>query len=68
VRTRLTRRLEHLETRLLPVAGEPTVIALDFVDTNGTVVDHKEFTVAAPPPNEHGPRARPWWRRASERR
>ena len=31
----LSRRLEHLETRLLPVAGEPTVITLDFVDTNG---------------------------------
>ena len=31
-----------------------------FVDTNGT--DHKDFTVAAPPPNEYSPRARPWWR------
>jgi hypothetical protein len=45
---------------LLPVASEPAVITLDFVDANGTVVDHKDFTVAAPPPNEHSPRARPW--------
>jgi len=55
----LTRRLEHLETHLLPVADKPTVISLDFVDANGTVVDHKDFTVAALPPNEPGPRARP---------
>ena len=43
--TSLTRRLERLETRLLAVASEPTVITLDFVDANGTVVDHKDFTV-----------------------
>jgi hypothetical protein len=62
VRTSLTQRLEHLEIRLLPVASEPTVITLDFVDTNGTVLDHKDFAVTAPPPNELGPRARPWRR------
>ncbi len=60
MRTSLTRRLEYLETRLLPDAGEPTVITLDFVDAKGTVVDHKDFMVAAPPPNEPGPRARSW--------
>jgi hypothetical protein len=58
----LTRRLEHLETRLLPVAGEPAVITVDFVDANGIVVDHKDFVVAAPPSNEPSPRGRPWWR------
>ena len=58
----LTRRLEHLETRLLLVAGEPMVITVDFVDVNGTVVDHKEFVVAAPPPNEPSPWTRPWRR------
>jgi hypothetical protein len=45
---------------LLPVAGEPSVITLDFVDTNGTVVDHKDFTVAALPPIEPSSRARRW--------
>jgi hypothetical protein len=58
----LARRLEDLETRLLPVVGEPTVISVDFVDAKGTVVDHRDFTVAAPPPNEPSPRARPGWR------
>jgi hypothetical protein len=58
----LTRRLEHLETRLLPIAGEPTVITVDFVDVNGNVVDHKDFTVAVPPPNEPSPWMRPWRR------
>ena len=47
----LTRRLEYLEIRLLPVADKPTVITVDFVDANGNVVDHKDFTVAVPPPN-----------------
>jgi hypothetical protein len=41
----LTRRLEHLEIRMLPVSSEPTVITLDFVDANGRVVGHKDFTV-----------------------
>jgi hypothetical protein len=45
----LTRRLEHLETRLLLVAGEPMVITVDFVDANGTVVGSKDFTVKSPP-------------------
>jgi hypothetical protein len=58
----LARRLEHLETRLFPVVGESTVITVDFVDVNGTVVDHKEFVVAAPPPNEPSPWTRPWRR------
>jgi len=43
----LNRRLEHLETHLLPAAGEPMVITMDFVDTNGTVVNRNDFTVAA---------------------
>jgi hypothetical protein len=51
----LTRRLEHLETHLLPAAGKRTVITVDYVDANGTVVDHKDFTVKAPPPNETQP-------------
>jgi hypothetical protein len=47
----LTRRLEHLETHLVPVVGEPTVITVEFVDAKGAVVDHKDFTVAALPPS-----------------
>jgi hypothetical protein len=56
----LTRRLEHLEAAFLPVAGETKIIRVDFVERDGTVSDHKDFTVAATPPNEPSPWARPW--------
>jgi len=54
----LTRRLEYLEIRLLPVADNPTVITVEFVDANGAVVGHKDFVVAASPPKEPSPRGR----------
>jgi hypothetical protein len=56
----LTRRLEELESRIQPVGGEPMVIAVDFVDADGTVVDHKDFTVHAPAPKVPGQRKQPW--------
>src|SRR5580658_9464814 len=52
----LTRRLEELESRIRPVVGEPMVMAVDFVDADGTVVDHKDFTVHAPAPKRPGQR------------
>lgn len=54
----LARRLEDLEAELLPVTGEPIIMRVDFVERDGTVVEHKEFTVRAPPPTSHGPQAR----------
>ena len=56
----LTLRLEELESRIRPVVGEPMVIAVDFVDADGTVVDHKDFTVHAPAPKVPGQRKQPW--------
>ena len=41
----LTRRLEHLETEFLPVAGETKIIRVDFVERDGKVSDHKDFTI-----------------------
>ncbi len=55
----LRRRLVDLESRIRPVVGEPMVIAVDFVDADGTVVDHKDFTVHAPAPKRPGQRKRP---------
>ena len=40
----LTRRLERLETRLLP-AGEPLVIQVHFVSPDGSRVDGPRCTV-----------------------
>jgi hypothetical protein len=54
----LARRLEDLEAELLPDAGETTILRIDFVERDGTVVDHKDFTVNAPAPTSNGPRAR----------
>jgi hypothetical protein len=62
VNTSLTRRLERLEIRLLPVACEPTILIAEFVDSDRNVVDRKEITVVAPPLSKPSPRARPWWR------
>src|ERR1700722_7249255 len=50
----LTRRLEHLEIRSLPVVGEPTII-IECVDSDRNVVGRKEITVNAPPLNEPSP-------------
>ena len=54
----LARRLEDLEAELLPVAGETKILRVNFVERDGTVVDHMDFTVNAPAPASHGPRAR----------
>ncbi len=40
----LAQRLERLETRLLPV-GEPVVIQITFVSSDGRRVDGPRFTV-----------------------
>jgi hypothetical protein len=57
----LARRLEDLEAELPPVAGETTTIRVDFVERDGTFVDHMDFTIkpAAPQPR----RTRPWRRK-----
>lgn len=39
----LARRLEDLEAELLPVAGE-TFTIVDFVERDGTVTNHMDFT------------------------
>jgi hypothetical protein len=57
----MARRLEDLEAELLPAVGEPTILRVDFVERDGTVVDHKEFTVNAPAPKPLG--SRPWRRK-----
>ena len=56
----LTRRLEHLETEFLPVAGETKIIRVDFVERDGTGSDHKDFTINLSAPNPQ--RTRPWRR------
>ena len=43
----LARRLERLETRLVP-AGEPLVIQVHFVSPDGSRVDGPRFTVPRP--------------------
>jgi hypothetical protein len=62
-RRSLARRLEHLEGRLRP-ADEPLVITLDYVDIDGNVVDHEDFTVNMPTANDHRQPGRYWrpWR------
>ena len=54
----LARRLEDLEAEFLPVAGETMTIRVDFVERDGTVVDHMDFTVDGTAPTRKGPRAR----------
>ena len=56
----LTRRLEDLEAELLPVPGETKTIRVNFVERDGTVTDHMDFTVSAPAPQ---PRRTRSWRR-----
>jgi hypothetical protein len=58
---RLTRRVEDLESHLLTVVGEPLVVRLNFVDTDETIADHRDFTLNAPAPRD--PTARPWRRK-----
>jgi hypothetical protein len=54
----LTRRLEHLKTRLLPVVSETKIIRVDFVERDGTVSDHKDFTVNVTAANNPSQRTR----------
>jgi hypothetical protein len=55
----LARRLEHLEAAFLPVADETMTIRVDFVERDGTVVEHRDFTVKVTAPNNSSRRARP---------
>jgi hypothetical protein len=57
----LNRRLKELESLIQPAVTEPIVIRLDYVDGDGTVVDHEDFIVNAPPPKVA--RTHPWRRR-----
>jgi len=45
----LARRLERLEDRMLPASGEPLVIEVRGVDTDGKVVSTLRLTIPAPP-------------------
>lgn len=60
----LARRLENLESGFVP-AGEAQVFTIDFVDSDGKVVDRKEITWGArsrtPPASgrDHGHRNEP---------
>jgi hypothetical protein len=58
----LARRLEDLEAEFGPVAGETKIIRVNFVERDGTVVDHMEFTVTGTAPNNPSRRARRWRR------
>jgi hypothetical protein len=51
IRRTVARRLKDLETELLPVAGETITIHVDFVERDGTVVEHRDFTVNGTSPN-----------------
>jgi hypothetical protein len=57
----LTRRLEHLEAAFLPVAGETKILRVEFVERDGTVSNHKDFTINLPAPQPR--RTRPWRRK-----
>ena len=58
----LARRLEALEVCLAPAtAGEPLLIRIEFVEGDGTVVDHMDVTVPAAP-KPPGWRSHPWRR------
>jgi hypothetical protein len=57
----LARRLEDLEAELLPVAGETITIGVDFVERDGTVTDHMDFTINTPAQQPR--RIRPWRRK-----
>ena len=57
----LARRLEDLEAELLPVVGETKTIRVDFVETDGTVTSHMDFTINLPGPQPLRPR--PWRRK-----
>jgi hypothetical protein len=41
----LARRLERIETRLMP-AGEPLIIQVQFVSTDGSRVEGPRFTIS----------------------
>jgi len=45
----LARRLERLEDRMLPASGEPLVIEVRGVDTDGKVVSTLRLTIPAGP-------------------
>ena len=57
----LARRLEDLEAELLPVVGETKTIRVDFVEPDGMVTSHMDFTVSLPAPQPLRPR--PWRRK-----
>jgi hypothetical protein len=57
----LARRLEDLEADFLPVLGEPTILRVDFVERDGTVTNHIDFTINPPAPQPR--RTRPWRRK-----
>ena len=63
------RRLEELEARLSP-AAEPLVIIIDYVDTDGNVVDYVDVKVDVSPRHDPGLRRRRWrpWRPANSGR
>jgi hypothetical protein len=45
----LTRRLERLEERFTPASEEPHVLVLQFVSSDGQVVEEKRITLPARP-------------------
>ncbi len=47
----LARRLEELELRIRAEVSEPIILRLAFVEGDGTVVGHREFTLSAPAPS-----------------
>jgi hypothetical protein len=56
----LIRRLEELETRFVPVTGEPRHISIQYVDRDGTVVDTRVVEVPPIIPAAAPRRLRSW--------
>ena len=57
----LAKRVEQLETRMMPEA-EPRKMVIQFVDSNGEIVGTKDLELGGRPP-----RGNQFWRRGGRR-
>jgi hypothetical protein len=58
----LARRLENLESRVVPVDEPQRVITIAYVDTEGRVVETTDVKLGGPTKNGSAWRAQPWAR------
>jgi hypothetical protein len=61
----LARRLEDLESRVVPVDEPQQVLTLEFVKPDGRIVETREIILGGSANNGSPWRARPWARRRS---